>query len=375
MSSPVLLLTGATGLVGSSVLQHWLKIRPAMPVFALTRTSHGDDWQRRFPQVEWTYCDLTREDLGLPREVSRRLLREVTAIVHCAADTRFHVSLQQARQINRDGTENLLRWAAKSQNLKQLGHLSTTYVLGTRAGWLKEEQIARPSAFLNSYQQSKWEAEALVYRYAKEVPAAVFRLSTLVGDSVTGQVRQFNYFHQLIRLMLRNILPVAPILPEALADLIPADWLSAALVHLLEHRFKPGTTYHLCAGPDNTITVGRLIEMTERFYQKHVLARRYLPLQMPRFVSLQEYQSYVANHRNSGNELLTEIFRLLGTFLPQLGIPQAFDNQRTWIELEQCGVRLPAFETYYPKIIDFCLRSQWGHAKSPKSERPLPCVA
>jgi nucleoside-diphosphate-sugar epimerase len=370
--APVLLLTGATGLVGSAVLQHWLRTRPALRVFALTRTRRNRG-ERRFPHVEWLHCDLMREDLGLTDDVSRRLLREVTSIVHAAADTRFHVSVDQARKINRDGTENLLRWATKGQKIKHFAHISTTYVLGRSAGRLKEEQLVERPSFLNPYQQSKWEAEELLYEYAKELPAAVFRLSTLVGDSVTGYVRQYNYFHQLIRLMLRNILPVAPILPEALADLIPVDWFSAAFVYLMEHHFSPGRTYHLCAGPNDAVSVGELIEMTQSLYQQHPLAQRYLPLQLPRFVSLEEYQRYVADQRSS--ELVTEVLHLLGSFLPHLGISQVFDNQRTSSDLEPSGVLMPSFESYYHKIIDFCLSSHWGHSQSSKRERAVPCHA
>lgn len=88
------------------------------------------------------------------------------------------------------------------------------------------------SAFCNTYQQSKYEAEQVVL--ASGLPAAVFRLSSILGDSRTGEIRRFTYVHQLIRLLPRNVLPVAPCDPEAPLDLIPTEW-ARVLGYFLPH--------------------------------------------------------------------------------------------------------------------------------------------
>jgi len=132
-----------------------------------------------------------------------------------------------------------LKPASKCRHLEKFGYISTVYVVGRMAGCFSEDIVRHESGFYNSYQQSKYEAAKLVTRAMDELPAAIFRLSSIIGDSPTGAVQQFNHIHRLIRLFPRNVLPIMPGLPDTPIDLIASDWTMAALAYLFELGFEP----------------------------------------------------------------------------------------------------------------------------------------
>ena len=106
-----LLITGATGLIGGDVLVRLLRAHPTMRAYALVRdaassgllVSLGDLANRVIP----IKGDLRRRGLGLEYKVRHALVREVTLVVHSAADTSFSRSLVESRLVNTEGTREL----------------------------------------------------------------------------------------------------------------------------------------------------------------------------------------------------------------------------------------------------------------------------
>src|SRR5262249_1654132 len=107
-------------------------------------------------------ADIVHPFLALDDTTYGELNESIECIIHCAADTRFGLSLNHARNVNSEGTRNLLRFAQGCRRLKKFAHLSTAYVVGKASGYFLEEPIRHPSGYLNTYQQSKHEAEELV---------------------------------------------------------------------------------------------------------------------------------------------------------------------------------------------------------------------
>jgi nucleoside-diphosphate-sugar epimerase len=285
--------------------------------------------------------------------------------VHCAAETRFDLPLEEARAINTYGTRQLLDLARRCERLEKFAHLSTVYVVGRSTGVTPEAPLQHNNGFCNSYQQSKYEAELLVVEAMSQIPAAIFRLSSILGDSQTGKVDQFNYVHQLLRLLPRNVLQVAPADPTAPIDLIPTDWAIAALAHLFERGFVPGRVYNLCGGPEDSLTVAQLIDLTIAAFENHPLGHRWLPIRVPELVSLSEYEAFVEASRSKGDRLLNELLRVLSYFLPHLGLFQAFEKTNTKQGLAGSGLELPPVREYYPKVIGYCLETDWGRQGLP----------
>lgn len=296
------LLTGATGLIG----RHWLKallsgVDGRITVLGRRPVVCGD------PRVRFVRADLAQA-IDLPA------LPSVTDIIHCAAEIRFNLPIEQARAVNVGGTARILDVARGCPSLEKMAHVSTVFVAGCRPGRLPEGRLIDPAGFFNTYQQSKHEAEELVLA-ARGVPAVIYRLSSVIGHSVTGAVEQMNYFHQALRLVPRNPFPALPALPDARVDFIATDWAVATLHHLFERHFEAGAVFNVCAGASHSLTVREVIEAAFK--------RAGAPV--PDLVSAEEFERSVANAGPSVRELLA----LTRYFLPHLSISQTFDNART----------------------------------------------
>src|SRR5947209_5292167 len=133
----------------------------------------------------------------MPKEDYLRLADSIDTIVHCAASTKFNLPLLESREINVQGTANVVELARRSPCLRKLLHVSTAYIAGRKPGPLHEAAMTEPHGWFNSYEQSKFEAEQIVLDQASDIPVVIARISTIVGNSSTGRISQFNYFHQL----------------------------------------------------------------------------------------------------------------------------------------------------------------------------------
>jgi nucleoside-diphosphate-sugar epimerase len=361
VSDPVLLLTGATGFVGRGLLDRLLALRPDRRVLALVRRPDRLAAQTTDPRVVALPGDLTRDDLGLDPSTRARLARSTTEIVHCAAVTHFGLPIEAARAVNVAGTRHVLALARRCRRLQKLAHVSTVYVAGKASGVIAEAPAPRPAeGFCNTYQQSKHEAEAEVLAAMPEVPAAIYRLSSIIGDARTGRVGQFNHVHSLMRLFPQNVLPVVPVHPRAPIDLIPTDWAIPALAHLIDAGFTPGRIAQVCAGRAASLTAPDLVDLTRRAYERHPLWRRRAPIRVPAFVSLDEFEEYVERHRGTADRLFAELLRVLGHFLPHLGIEQAFANDVAARGLAGSGLALPPIRDCYERVVGYCLDTAWG---------------
>jgi nucleoside-diphosphate-sugar epimerase len=360
MHNERIFITGATGLVGRSLIR------------LLSRSTH-----RRFvlltrgPEKEFSEAsdfvvlrgDITRPRFGFSDHTYAELTEQITGIIHCAADTRFGVSLQNARQVNTAGTQAILHFAGRCRQLRKFAHVSTLYVVGRSNGCFPESRIRHQNGFCNAYQQSKYEAEELVCQAMGQIPAAIFRLSSLLGDSLTGRVQQFNHVHRLIRLLPQNVLPIAPGQPEFPIDLVASDWAMAAVAYLFESGFAPCRFYHICAGPERSLSLREMIDLAVAVYGRHPNAKRWLPIRIPALVPLSYYEEFVEKERQKGDRLFNELVKVLGYFLPHLAISQAFENLETMRALAPSGLEFPPLEMCFERVVRFCLDTNWGRSE------------
>ena len=166
-----ILLTGATGLVGGELLPRLLRAAPRSRIHCLVRARDAEALERRrstllarahvapeaAARVRAVAGDTSAADLGLG-DARAALAGRVRSVVHAAASTRFDLSLDEARRTNVEGTANVLAFAREAG--ARLQHVSTAYVAGERSGVLRVRDADAPRAFHNTYEQSKWEAEA-----------------------------------------------------------------------------------------------------------------------------------------------------------------------------------------------------------------------
>lgn len=288
------MITGATGLVGGELLK---SLRAARP--------------------DWRFVALSRSSPDLPHDIRQPLPPlDVQEIVHCAADTRFDRTIDEARSINYHGTLNVLEFARRCPRLERMLHVSTAFVCGRLEGDIPESPLCHSAGYVNTYQESKSEAEEAVISAMEDIPLSIARISSIAGDNRPG-----NYVHQLVKLAPRAPIPMMPCLPDAPVDLVDKDWVIGGLATLLRD-FEPGRVHHLCAGPALSLTVSQVLEETRRFYEPR-------PIVYPRAVSIGEYREFAAKALVQGSPLLKEVVRVLGYFLPHLGMCQRFCVAKT----------------------------------------------
>ena len=161
--SPVILITGGAGFVGSRFAEIIF-----LTGFARARVGVRN-WSRaaraaRFP-VDIVLCDV------LDRRQVAEAMKGVTAVVHCAVgDTPVIV----------EGTRNVLN-AAVQARVARVVHLSTAEVYGLHArGRIDEMSPCAPTG--HAYADAKIQAEQLVWEYSSRgLPVTVFRPSIVYG--------------------------------------------------------------------------------------------------------------------------------------------------------------------------------------------------
>lgn len=361
MSREVLFFTGATGYVGGTLLRLLSRAVPRQFVLLTRQPAKLAEFSQD-PDFLVLRGDITLPYFGLSDRTYAEFAEQVTEIIHCAADTRFSNSLQGARTVNTQGTQRVLDFASRCRQLKKFAYISTLYVVGRSSGCFSESRVRHRNGFCNAYQQSKYEAEELVWQAMGQIPAAIFRLSSLLGDSLTGRVQQFNHVHRLIRLVPQNVLPVAPGLPHAPIDLIASDWAIPALAFLFESAFTPGHFYQLCAGLENSLSVREVIDLIHSVYESHPNGKKWLAIRVPNLVSLSCYEEFLETERQKGDRLFNELVKVLGYFLPHLAIFQAFENRNTMQALLPSALEFPSIHTCLERVVEFCLDTNWGRS-------------
>jgi len=152
-------------------------------------------------------------------------------------------------------------------------------------------------------------------------------------------------------------------------DLVPLDWAVPAVARLFQERFSPGRVYQVCAGRKESLTLRELVDWTLEIFERHPLSARWGPIRLPEIVSVAEYEAYAAKVLRSGDALHKELLRVLGYFLPHLGIFQAFENRKVLEGLGVKGPRVPPMSDYYAKVVTYLIETDWGRWPSRAGSR------
>jgi long-chain acyl-CoA synthetase len=293
LMNDTILLTGATGFLGTWVARELLKESDCL-VLALVRADDQEAAVRRLRRAWWDWpglaasigervqvlCgDVSQPQLGLDDSNYAQLVRQVTHVIHSAADVTLAAPLDDLRAINVRGTEHVLalaRAAHRDHGLSRLAHVSTAYVVGGRCGSVPEDDLTDAFGFSSAYEVSKYEAEVLVQAAKSEFPISVFRPGMVVGDSQSGEIKTFNTLYYPLRLYLMGQLPLVPANPDAVVNLVPVDYVARAIVQLTFRSDAAGLNYHLTAPRDSLPTVRELIEFVRQW------AREQMDLRLPR---------------------------------------------------------------------------------------------
>ena len=364
MSGDVL-ITGATGFVGTELLARYLQ-RSERTVIALVRAPGDEAARARIDvalhslfgdrageyrdRVQAVCGDVTAPALGLSDRTRDALAQRTTTIVHSAASVSFSLPTEQARAINVEGTRRVLDFAELADargGLDVLGHISTAYVAGDHAGRFAEGDRDLGQRFHNSYEQSKFEAEQLVV--ARGLPARIMRPSIIVGDRHSGWTSAFNVLYWPLKALSRGLFSVIPAYPSAPVDVVSVDYVADAAYALCEDpaavdRSAGAETYHLTAGPSAS-SLGEICRLASRYFRRPA----------PRVVPPAEFAALPPASVAQDSALAAG-----RDYFPYFSIGAEFGVTDARARLEPAGIRVSPLSEYLDRLLDFATRSGWG---------------
>lgn len=259
-------LTGSTGYLGSYLVvelfrahadQLSLLVRAKSEQAARERLWESLQLHLEFPEfLEYVNSraqiyrgDLTAERFGVSDAEYHALVDSTDSIVHCAASLN-RKSEKQCLNVNLRGSLEVIQMARRVQNrngLRRYSHVSTVAVAGKRQNEVvkEDEAIDWARSDYDPYARTKKFSEHMVHQLLPDVPHTIFRPAIVMGDSRRPETTQFDMV-QAFDMLAR--LPVLPLRPEDKIDIVPANYVGAAIVKIHQMERPNYGIYHLSSG-------------------------------------------------------------------------------------------------------------------------------
>ena len=273
------LLTGATGFIGSNLATHILATEKRRRMFCLVRPT--DDCRPRLVNAMTASAraagmpesirpathrlvavpgDLSKEGLGLSSR-SRQDLENagITEVWHCASSMRFEDHHRdEIFATNVEGTRRLLTLADRVGAVR-FHYMSTAYVAGDRRGAVPETLYDPAEPSNNLYEESKRRAEDLVVAAADRFVVTILRPSIVVGSSKTldatsqfglyGFLAGLHRFAEHIEDKVSGFVATHPLRllcePGTTLDLMPVDILAQEALEIVRRTDTQQLHFHL----------------------------------------------------------------------------------------------------------------------------------
>jgi nucleoside-diphosphate-sugar epimerase len=174
MSTPLnILITGASGFVGSHLLRH-LSDKNEYRVTGLVRPT-SNLFRLRDKQYRLLY-----NSINDPMEET---MNEFDAVIHSAASTKYWGNSNEIYRTNVDGTLNLIE-ASIEAGVRRFIHFSSTVVYGFN-GNINTDESSELKPFNSGYCRSKTIAEEQLKRFYKDIELIILRPSNIFGPEDT----------------------------------------------------------------------------------------------------------------------------------------------------------------------------------------------
>jgi len=236
-----ILLTGATGFLGSALLEELLHTSNATIVCLVRPTSPPIPGSGK-GRVQTISGDLSHPRLGLSETRYDQLTREVDAVCHAAAAVNWVFSYAGLRAVNVLGTLELLRFACRAGTpFHFISSLSTCYsTSGPRRVDENFDALSELRGIHLGYAQTKVVGEALAREAGRRgLPVRIYRPALISGHSLTGAFNRDDLISALVRGCVH--MGIAPDLDWKL-DCEPVDVVAKAVVDL---STSPQAVFHL----------------------------------------------------------------------------------------------------------------------------------
>jgi nucleoside-diphosphate-sugar epimerase len=221
--------------------------------------------------------------------------------------------------------------------LRRWAYVSTTFVCGRRAGFVREHEGETGQTFHNAYERVKLESETALRAAAAdlEVDLRVVRPSIVVGAApATAGGAPANLFFAFIRLVaLLGRLALGGELslriaaaPGARFNIVPVEYVAAATIALAEHPFAARGTFHaVVSEPPTQEAMLAMIAGCLGVRGLRLIDRRAVDLAKP-------------------SALEARVVRMLAPYRDYLEQDVRFDDTMARAVLDRCGVPRPALD-------------------------------
>ncbi len=352
-------VTGATGFIGRYLVERLLArgarvhvlVRPqSMQKFEALR----EWWGPRGSRVVPVAGDLAERDLGVSKADLRKLTGKVQHLFHLAAIYDLQASSEDQDTANIVGTDHALQFAETVQ--AGCFHLTSSIAAaGLYKGSFRENMFEEATGLDHPYFRTKHESEAMVRNRSKR-PWRVYRPGIVVGHSQTGQIDKVDgpyYFFKAIQKLRQSLPPWFPLigLEGGYINLVPVDYVAAAMDHLAHLPGQDGQCFHLTDPRQRR--VGEVLNLFARVGHAPTMAFRVDPKLLELVPA--SVTASVSNYR--------PLQQVIDTILRDLRIPRdvmqffnwetRFDSKNTQRLLEGADIRVPPLEDYAWRLWDY----------------------
>jgi thioester reductase-like protein len=297
--------------------------------------------------------DLTSERFGLGDDEYHALVDSTDSILHCAASLN-RKSERQCLNVNLRGSLEMIQLARRAQNSHGLGRysfVSTVAVAGKRQNEVVTEDasIDWVRSDYDPYARTKKFAEHMVNQLLPDVPHTIFRPAIVMGDSRRPETTQFDMvqaFDTLARF------PVLPLRPNDRIDIVPANFVGAAIVKIHQSEKPNQSIYHLSSGMGSQTYK----ELTDALAEQGGWSKpSYQPWLGGPFSGTVNWLAYKGGAVGYGASLLK-------VFWPYLDWNTVFDNSRVVAEMGQPPEK---FSTYAYPLLQFSRTNRFKYPAKP----------
>ena len=191
----------------------------------------------------------------------------------------------------------------------------------------------------------------MLHELLPDVPGVVLRPSIVLGDSRFPETTQFDMVRAFVMLAQMRVLPFKP---DWRLDIVPADYVSKAIVHIHQVDKPKYDSYNLSSGT-SSLTFREIVENLEA--QGHPVRHRFAPWLNGTFT--RTVDAAANTPRNWGLSLPAS---LLKVFLPYLTFNTVFDNRRV---VEELGEAPRPFNEYALGLLRFARNGNFNYPYLP----------
>lgn len=294
--------------------------------------------------------DIAKHNFGIEKEQLTFLKKNLSGMVHAAANVTLNQPLNTARENALTGTKTAVNFAQSCDHLHHFHYISTVGVNGKSKSILVEDKPPINTAYHNTYEQAKAEAELFVIEKMEQgFPCTVYRPGMIVGDSKTGAIYAKQVFYYICDFIIRGgVARVMPSLSHFHLDTIPVDYLADFIANCIEHSDETvGKIYNVCAGHEHAVSMQQLTQYIKESLRRH---NRDIPFNVtvpiPLFNQFLTVLSIVSSHR------LRQQIKSLSHLMSYLKHSPKFSNQQYVKDAQRFGLSNVLPSEYLNTILD-----------------------